>query len=181
MIIQIPRYIVSRGPTAERIYSEAIRKGNKPGFAEMLAMRKAPSAETESTFLSNFGKLEDQFDGDAKYTEAVVSAARKQGYNPSPNDVYQPAIANQMGDPRAFIKSRGEAIAVAEERGAELEINGRTVAKHRQPEIDPYETAPQLSDDLAAPEVKKLMASNKKLSADEAREAVNEKHGRKVR
>ena len=179
MIINVPRHIVSRGPTAEWIYTEAIKKGNKPGFAEMLAMRKAPSAETESTFLSNFGKLQDQFDGDEQYTEAVVAAARQQGYNPSPNDVYQPAIANKIGDPRAFVKSRGEAIAVAEDRGAELEINGRTVAKHRQPEVDPFENAPQLADDLAAPEVAQLMASNKKLSATEAREAVNEKHGSK--
>jgi hypothetical protein len=179
MIVNVPRHIVSLGPTAEYIYTEAIRKGNKPGFAEMLAMRKAPSAETESTFLSNFGKLLDQFDGDEHYTDAVVAAARKQGYNPSPNDVYQPALASQMGDPQAFIKSRGEAIAVAEERGAELEINGRTVVKHRQPEVDPYETAPQLSNDLAAPEVAKLMKSNNKLSAGEAREAVNEKHGSK--
>lgn len=178
MITDVPSYIKRRGSIACNIYLTSIGQGNSHKLAEMFAMRQAPSAETESTFLANFGKLQDQFDGDEFHTEAVVAAARKQGYNPSPNDVYQPAIAKCIGDPRAFVKSRGEAIAVAEERGAELEINGRTVAKHRQPEIDPYETAPQLADDLAAPEVAKLMASNKKLSAGEAREAVNEKHGR---
>jgi hypothetical protein len=109
----------------------------------------------------------------------LVKAARKSGYNPGENDVYMPTIAESFGDPRAFIKSRAEAKRVAEERGTELTVNGRTVVKHREPELDPYETAPKLDDKLAAPEVAKLRKLNPKLSVAEAKEAVIEKHGSK--
>jgi len=177
--IVIPRCVIEAGPEAVKIYSISVGNGNKPSFAEMLALRKAPSAETEDTFLSNFGRLRDQFDQDDRYVGELVKAARKDGYNPGENDVYMPTIATKFGDPRAFIKSRAEARAVAEERGTELTVNGRTIVKHREPEQDPYETAPKLNDALVAPEVKKLRRENPKLSVHEAREAVIDKHGSK--
>jgi hypothetical protein len=177
--ILIPSCVRARGGKAAWIYAEAIAKGNKPGFAEMLAMQEAPAGQTESTFLANFGKLADQFDNDDRYVNTLVEAARANGYNPSPNDVYMPTIANKMGDPRAFIKSRGEAKKVAEERGSALTINGKTEVEHRQPEDDPFDSAPKLAENLIAPEVVKAQAANPKLSAGEAREMVIDKHGSK--
>ena len=177
--IPIPSCVENAGIGAVTIYLTSVKAGNKPAFAEMLAMREPPGGKTESTFLSNFGTLLDQFDGDERYVNTLVAAARKNGYNPGINDVYMPTIANEMGDPEAFIRSRGEAIKVAEKRGSELTIDGETKVKHQEPLEDPFDTAPVLAENLIAPEVKKAQAANPKLSAGEAREMVIDKHGRK--
>ena len=47
--------------------------------------------------------------------------------------------------------------------------------EHRQPEDDPFDSAPKLAENLIAPEVVKAQAANPKLSAGEAREMVIDK------
>ena len=156
-------------------WREKNRRSGK--LQDRLGSRRSPGCETDTTFLSNFGSLDSQFDGDRRYTEELVKQARQQGGNPQINDVYLPTIAQRPGDPRAFVRSVGEARAYAEETGRGLTVNGREVLQGQEPEIDPFETAPKMDEELVRKELPAALTENPKLSLPEAREMIIEKHG----
>ena len=64
-------------------------------------------AKTDREYFRGRGSLADQFGGNEKTLLKRISAARKHGYNPSPNDVYEPSMARFPGDPQAFIGATG--------------------------------------------------------------------------
>lgn len=180
--MNISRDVIAAGPMAEWIYQESIRKGNSPAMAEMLALRKAPSAETDDTYLANFGTLLQQFDGDERAVQAHIEKCQKfHGFTPRENDVYIPTLAQSPGDPRAHIRSRGEAQRYAEEIGVELQINGRTVTKNREPERDPWEGPPILKESIIRESAPDMLKENPKLAnrPNELREAIIDKHAMK--
>lgn len=179
--MNFPRAVTAAGPMAEWIYSEAISKGNSPGMAEMLALRKPPNAETDDTFLSNFGTMLNQFEGDEKALEAHRENCAKHGFVPGDNDVYLPTLAAYPGDPRAHVKSRGEAQRYAEERGTGLEINGREVVKEREPETDPWDDGPALKESIIRDSASDVVKDDPSLASkpQELREAVIDKHALK--
>ena len=63
--------------------------------------------QTDSTFVAGAGTLLDQCGGNERDLRTLVNAARAQGYNPSPNDYYQPSLATSTGDPLAFVPQSG--------------------------------------------------------------------------
>lgn len=176
--MNIPREVTAAGPGAEWIYQEAISKGNSPRMAEMLALRKAPSPDTDDTFLAGRGTLLKQFDGDERAMNARIQEAQRHGYTPGVNDVYMPTLAQFPGDPRAFVRSKGECVRLAEERGTALELKGRQVVKGRTPDRDPMEDRVALAEDLIQESIPEVIRENPKLANDigEARAAVIDKH-----
>ena len=93
--------------TADQIYAEAKANGCNDRLADMLASRQAPGAMTDREFFEGRGTLADQFAGAEGQLAKVVAAARAQGYEPKPNDVYVPTLANSIGDPLAFVPPTG--------------------------------------------------------------------------
>lgn len=147
------------------------------GIEEILRSRQVPGAKTDTSFLSSFGTLLDQCDGDERYCQHLVNEARKQGYEPGANDVYMPTIAQRMGDPRAFIRSKGEMIRLAEERGKALEIDGEEVVHQREPDRDPWEREHKLNPELVKEVLPMVKAANPKADPRELVQIAEEKFG----
>jgi len=143
----------------------------------MLAFQKAPRGHTDASFTQFRGTLEQQFAGDPEGLAQVVAAAKRQGYTPSYTDVYLPNLADSVGDPRAFVKTRGELKKVCEERG--LECTGTVNVKGRERREIPNV---RLADDIAEAAVNDMIRENPDLSRKnrkELKEQVIEKHGGK--
>lgn len=176
----IPDVVQEAGLQAVAIFEASVAKGNSVRLATMLALRKAPGADTDDQFLASQGTLLKQFDGNEAALKMHIESAQKHGYTPGVNDVYLPQLAQFSGDPRAHVKSKGEAIRYAESLGVGCTYMGKEMLKSRQPERDWMETADVMSDDLVAEALPKLLAEDsslKKRSKQEQKEAVLERHG----
>lgn len=178
--IDVPKDVQAAGPNAVRIYKDSIAKGNKPRMAEMFALRQAAGLETDTVFQSSFGTLLSQFGNSKQSLERHVLACQKQGYTPGVNDIYLPTIATKYADPKAHVKTIGEARKLCEERGVPMEVNGKEVLKGREPESDWLENACPLSDQFVVEAAPALIAKDPKLrkaSLEEMRAAAVEVHG----
>lgn len=131
----------------------------KEDFQQMLEDKKFCGIATDDTFLSGIPTLNKQF-AHPKHHEAVVKAAKRQGYTPKATDYYVPALAQKIGDPRAFLNhgnARGAAKKYCEELG--VEADGAIKVKGRAPEKDPYENpkrrlAPKIVDRIMKNQIK---------------------------
>lgn len=173
----VPRDVINAGPVAIKLFLYSKDKGNSDRMAEMLALQKPPLGHTDSSWLAGRGKLLDQFDGDERYTRLLREESRKRGFDPGENKVYLPTLAQEPFDRRAFVSDRGEAVKYAEDLGIALDIEGRRVVEAREPEEDPYETAPKLCPKIAREEAVKLMQEDRTLDLQDATTVAIEKHG----
>lgn len=133
--------IVSDNPLTQAFYEEMRSRGESHNMAELLALRQFPGTMTDREFFEGQGTLADQFKGDEAMLNTIIERARSKGYNPNPNDVYVSALANDVGDPLAFVPptgGRGHIQKVCEKRGTSC--HGAVEVKGRQPENDPRET-----------------------------------------
>lgn len=110
--------VISANPEVQALYERCRREGTDHNLAVMFAERRPPGCVTNKVFLRGFGKLRDQFQSQEDFN-VVLQGARAKGYEPSSNDVYLSAIADDIGDPKAFVKddARGHIKKVCEERG----------------------------------------------------------------
>lgn len=112
--LQIPYDVQFAGPEVIAHFLSMVQAGESPRFAEMLALQKAPAANTDREFFSGRNTLGQQFDGDDRGLATVLRAAKRHGFTPSRNDIYEPGLCRPevgQGDPQAFISSsdgRGE-------------------------------------------------------------------------
>ena len=163
----LPPDIAAAPTPTQRFYKSLLRKGNTPRFAEMLALRKGPHLNTDTSFMAGRGTLADQL---GKDTANVVKRAREQGYNPSANDVYFPTAARRAGDPAAFVKQHDARSALGR---ANENIRQR---QRREAEKPPVRLAP----DIVEGEVTRRIADDPALAVkdrQELREAVIEECG----
>lgn len=182
--LDLPFAIADASPEVQQRYVDLIEKGNSPLFAEMLALRLAPGARTDREYFADRGKLGDQFVSE-KVCDFYVGEARKHGYNPNPNDVYDSAVARFAGDPRAFISpggGRGQAADALEAQGFEVSNrlgDGLVSVRSRPGEAAPIET-PHLAPDLIDEMIENRIAANPDLARADRRElveAVTYEHG----
>lgn len=182
--LDLPFSIASASPEVQQRYIELLDKGNSPLFAEMLALRCAPGARTDREYFADRGKLGDQFVSE-KVCDFYVSEARKHGYEPNPNDVYDSAVARFPGDPRAFISpsgGRGQAADALEAQGYEVSNrlgDGLVSVRSRPGEAAPIET-PHLAPDLIDEMIEARIQANPDLARADRRElveAVVHEHG----
>lgn len=107
-------------------------------FEDIVTSRKGPGLSTDSTFFSGAGTLDRQFGKDKGALKQVVSGAKKAGYNPTGNELYQPCLARFPGDPRAFVSQadgKAHIRKIVERDGTGCE--GAVTVKAREPEHEP--------------------------------------------
>ncbi len=146
------------------------------GIQEIIETRQFPGLQTDDEFMANRGTLADQL-GDQ--TEKVVAAAQRNGYRPSRNDVYLPAMARFPGDPEAFIQhdsARGKVKKTLESRGWGCEGSVKVKARQTEPK------RVKLANDLAQEEIASLRKRDphaRKAGIKELKQHIVEKHGSK--
>lgn len=83
---------------------EAIRAlGESHHIAEMLALRKVPGSQTDREYLGRRKTLADQFQGEEHMLELAARKAAAQGITLNYQSVYEPALADEPMDPKAFV------------------------------------------------------------------------------
>lgn len=176
--ISVPSHIMSLGEEAAGIYVTSVQKGTSPKMAEMFASRRPAGLQgTDTQWLAGRGMLRDQFDSDDRLIKLIAERHRHDGFVVPQNAVYLPTLAQKPNDPRAYVSSQAEAVAYAKELGIGLTLDGREVLKAREPEEDPFESAPKLCPTIAHEEAVELQKLNPKLGIHEATEMAVEKHG----
>lgn len=178
--------------TQREFYVQCVQNGCTPKMAEMLALQSPPGVKTDSTYLANSQTVGQIMRNGHRHDRAIMARtienARKQGYNPSPEDVYEPQLARNNGDPMAFVPAdspRHHIQKFCEETGREC--NGVVNVKHREPERDPLDTpkglAPDILHEKMSEEVKKnpaltrLKRKAKRAAVRELKEKIIATHG----
>lgn len=148
---QVPYEVQTAGPKAIELYLGCVNRGESPRLAEMLALRAAPKCMTDSVMFGELQSIGKRFGKTAEQQaqlESLVSAARKKGYNPNPNDVYMGEIASEWGDPDAFISptdGRAKIKQTLEKKGW-ASPEGWVTTEGREPEVDPHSVRIDLPD-----------------------------------
>jgi hypothetical protein len=107
------RYRDFRCHECGHVWEEFLGESDPAGACPACGCRKsmrlfpAPHLQTDTTFFRGAGTLLDQCGGDDREAERIARAAIRQGYKPSPNDLYLPTLAQRPGDPGAFIQREG--------------------------------------------------------------------------
>lgn len=153
---------------------EFAKAGRRDGIREILESGEFPGLQTDDEFMAGRGTLRDQL---KDQTDEIVSAARRQGYEPSRNDVYLPSLAERPGDPQAFVRhdsARGEIRRRCERRGwacdGSVKVRGR--------EAEPKKKA--LGDDIVSDAVRQLKMQDRKARKAPKKDLIQEvirKHG----
>ncbi len=181
-------------PSQIEFYNQCIRNGCTPKFAEMLTYQQPPGVVTDATFVAAAKErtirhvINNGTYADRMLMRKTLAAARKQGYKPNPNDIYEPQLAKKPGDPAAFIpagNARGHVKAVCEARGMACE--GSVNVRHRQPEHDPLGAPKGLAEDLISekvdahvqenPALQKLKKKARRTAYRNLREKIIHTHG----
>jgi hypothetical protein len=149
----------------------------------MLAARSPPGGMTDNVAVAGIGTLGEQFKGarGRMQLKTIVEAAKKRGYTPNINDIYQSGIADGVGDPLAFVPSgagyRGHIKKVCEMRGiAPIEADMKVNRQQYREEPKRIPLAENLIKKLT-PQVLAQDPSLKRKKPQEIREAVIAKHG----
>lgn len=176
-------YEVSRDENGNSVYNpplpEESRKKWDKNVKEMIRANIGPGLQTDTTWHKGRGTLLDQMGGDEVYTDYIVSEARKQGYNPGPNDVYLGQIAEKAGDREAFFKpsdGRAELKKRAIKKNMTIDAPGISVQGKDRP-VKEKRLNPKFAENIAANYRQEGAYSN--LSDKKLMEHVVNKHGRK--
>lgn len=145
-------------------------------FQEIVETKTCPGVHTENAFFAGRGTLSEQFKDDPVYLDYIIERARARGYNPSPNDVYFSSVADDDGDPAAFVSQAdgvGKLRKVCEERNLACEEIG---AERR--ELPPRPNV-RLAEDLVQEQMVKYREdpTYQKVADADLRELVIESHG----
>lgn len=138
---------ISTDSAVQAHYEVCRAAGTSHNLAKIFALGQPPGASTDREFFANRGMLGDQFDGDDEMLKTVVTRARRRGYNPNANDVYLPALANEVGDPAAFVPATGgraHVKKVCESRGEECRGMVNVKAAATEPQQMPAAIAPDI-------------------------------------
>ena len=133
------------------LYDECIANGCSPKLAEMLASRSPPAASTDTRFMASQSVGGGQFADDPLYGSAVMERAKREGVNTS-GAVYLSSLADSVGDPKAWVRGRGDIKRIASERN--MSVNGTVTRK--QTEVEPMKVI-DVAPDILAREVKQAM------------------------
>lgn len=178
---KIPPEIVHLGEAGVEHYKKCLANGCTEKFAIMLVLRKPPRANTDREYFAGRHNLRQQFAGDRRGFNTVLRQAKKNGFTPPADAVYEPGLARFQGDPEAFVpasEGRGYIRRLMEKRGwgCEGAVNvkpGGSQAKPAKP-ID-ERLAEQFIAQIEKKDPKFKRASKKEKLAEVAR-----KHGTRL-
>lgn len=151
---------------------------DKQRMREMAKAGKAPGCVTDSTFFAGVGTLDKQFADDPAGLARIVAKAKAKGYTPMPGDFYQPGLADDEGDPQAFVKSRGEVQERCIERGVPCE--GSCKVTDAEAPARPERARKRrvtLGKDIVARHLRERQAANPELNVKTETADIIEKHG----
>jgi hypothetical protein len=138
----------------------------KDRFSEVLRDRVFPGLNTDTTFAAGRGTLDKQFD-DPKDLEEAVAAARAQGYNPKPTDIYCASVADKVGDREAWIPggadAKGHIRRVCEKRN--IGCSGSLNIPQPEPRVDPDIARKKARERVLMKQAKKLQAMQQRQKA----------------
>lgn len=141
-----PAFPIISDDEAVQTHYRRCRRTSSHAFAEMLALRSAPALQTDTRWLAR--KLEAQrreINPESLTGSTLLESARESGISVE-GRVYEPGLAEYPNDPRAFVESRAECYARAEELGLDLEGALEYKCTRR---IEPKEEGPyRIDDDL---------------------------------
>jgi hypothetical protein len=103
-------------PQQRAHYEQCVARGTSHQLAEMFALGQPPQSKTDKEFLSNWGANGSQFEDNPEQGDFYAAEARRQGIDIT-GAVYLSGLANFPGDPRAWVRGRGDAKKLCEERG----------------------------------------------------------------
>lgn len=161
-------------------YLELREQGQAHRWAAMCACQKPPGSKTEREFFAGRHTLAQQFAGNEGQLEAIVAAARRKGFEPSASMIYDSTLADDLGDPKAFISAGGgttELRRKIEFAGCGT-IDGAVRVKPRQPDR-PIEAGP-LAPDLVQEIIDQKIQENPDLARVDKRDLaadIRHKHG----
>ncbi len=130
--------------TDQEVYNEAIASGASPRLAEMLALQAAPRVKSDTTFFAG----QDTGAGSIKHPitrKLYMEEAKKAGVDVT-GAVYRSEIAAYPGDPRAWVRSRGEITGLIEERGWQMDGDLKAGGEARE-DISPGQ-GPKIAHDI---------------------------------
>jgi|2_EtaG_2_1085320.scaffolds.fasta_scaffold00414_9 hypothetical protein len=154
----------------------AREKQNMAGMAEA---RRAPGCVTDSTFFAGVGTLSEQFRGEERQLSQMVANAKANGYTPANGDFYQEGLADYPGDPKAFVKSRGEVRERCLERGVPCH-GSVNVSEHEVAARPERVKKTKLADDIVNRKVMDIKKAGGHVKSESAiRQEIVEKHGSK--
>ncbi len=176
--MNIPEDVKDRGVGACHVYVQAINSGTSPKMAEMFACQQAPTSSTDRDLGRGSKRLLDQFDGDDMYVEGIVSEARRHGYNPNPNYIYDQQLASFSGDPDAFVPphdAKAHYKRIIEKQGRSCDELHVKVEK-RDEEVEQIPLGENIVKHLVSKEVQAHPEAAKESYKDLAQEMIN-RHG----
>lgn len=160
-------------------YLELREQGQSHRWAAMCACQKPPGSKTEREFFAGRHTLAQQFEGNDGQLNAIVAAARRKGFEPSANMIYDSTLADDLGDPKAFISPGGGTTELRRKvEFAGKGCDGAVKIKAREPER-PIEAGP-LAPDLVQEIIEQKIQQNPDLARVDRRDLVadvREKHG----
>jgi hypothetical protein len=119
----------------------------------MFALGQPPQSKTDKEFLSHWGANGAQFEGNPEQGDFYAAEARRQGIDIS-GAIYLSGLAAYPGDPRAWIRGRGDAQRLCEERG--WGCHGDVHVKAR-PAIEEPAGGVSLGDDIIESEIHSIL------------------------
>lgn len=171
---------VSRGAIYVRVRREGEERGNNADrWACMLALNAFPGINTTDSFWAGRKPWHEVFG--ERYANRVKSELARKGVNITAGQEYMPELARYVGDPEAVVPFNGARSymkKLCEKRG--WAINGATTVDHREPDSDPYESAPPLAEDIIREKGRQMVQKGQFKGKDRKalREAVIERFGR---
>lgn len=135
-------------------YWQMVDGGTAPRLAEMLALQQAPSLQTDTRWLTGEvnGKQFVSMPASGHYYKSV---AKEAGIN-TEGAVYKHQLARFPGDPKAWVRSRADVLAICKERNLDCEgsVNHKAVDPCLPDSFDsPYEVAEDLVENAILSEV----------------------------
>lgn len=131
-------------------YLACVGEGTSRNLALMFALGQPPMSNTDREFL--FGHCNgSQFENRPEHGDAYAQVAREQGVDTA-GAVYLSGLAAYPGDPRAWVRGRGDAQKVCEDRG--WDCDGAVTVKAAKKDHAP---GPAVADDIVSDEVHKML------------------------
>ncbi len=174
--------VVSRGAIYVRVRRENEKeeaRGTADKWATMLSLQAPPGLKTSTNFTSGYKPWHEIMD--PRYVATIKAKLKSKGVELTSRTEYMPELARFPGDPEAVLPTgseRDHIKKICESRG--WAVNGAVECEYRQPDQDPHTSGPVMAEDLVRQNARRMVhqdPSLKKLSRQELREAVIEKHG----
>lgn len=163
----LPRVHESR--FVQALYVAMRIDGASHAMAEMLALASPPMSNTDREFLQGQGGCYDQFGGNELVGDYYKAQAARAGVDTT-GAVYLSGLAAFPGDPKAWVRGRGDAQRVLEERGWSSEGSVRVRGREPEPADRKWTAAP----DLVAERAEKLVAAGAAKPGEEAAHKATE-------